>query len=522
MRRIYKFAKKPWGIGVIVAIAAIAGFGGYYLLAGSGASEIDFVLAERGDVIQEVSVTGKVKPARSVKLGFERSGRVSSSPASVGDRVLAGEMLMKLESSELAAQLAQAEAGAKAQEAKLASLLRGSTEEEINVKKIKVKNATLSLEDAEVALSDKTRDAYTKADDAVGNKTDQMFSNISGASPQFNSALATGQLKSDIENGRLYMRGVLSAWQESLGSLETGANFESEASSAKTNLFRVRSFIDNVASAVNSAQPSSSLTQSVIDGYKSDINTARVNVNTAIDNMTSATEKMRSARSALSLSEEELSLTLAGATAEDVAAQKAALEEARAASASAMAALNKSFLYAPFSGVITARDVEVGEFVSAGENVLSLISSANYEMEAFVPEADIAKIKSGDSAHVTLDAYPGDVVFRARVIFIDPAETTVDGVSTYKTSLQFEEPDERLRSGLTANIDILGGERSGVVSIPSRAVITENGKRVVRILSDKEGIVKKEVKVGLSGSLGNVEIMEGVKEGDKIIIFLPE
>src|SRR3989338_1502487 len=117
MKKIYKFAKKPWGITVIVVVAAAIGFGAYYFLAASGDQGIDFILAKRGEIKEEVSVTGKVKPARSVELGFERAGRVSSSPVSVGDRVFAGEILMKLESSELAAELAQAEAGGKVEEA---------------------------------------------------------------------------------------------------------------------------------------------------------------------------------------------------------------------------------------------------------------------------------------------------------------------------------------------------------------------------------------------------------------------
>ena len=93
----------------------------------------------------------------------------------------------------------------------------------------------------------------------------------------------------------------------------------------------------------------------------------------------------------------------------------------------------------------------------------------------------------------------------------------VEGVSTYKVTLEFFEEDEKIKSGMTADLDIKTDKRSGVVYVPQRAVITQDGEKFVQVLGG--GQVKEvPVKTGLRGSDGRVEIMEGVKEGDKVVV----
>ena len=138
-----------------------------------------------------------------------------------------------------------------------------------------------------------------------------------------------------------------------------------------------------------------------------------------------------------------------------------------------------------------------------------------------MPETDIAKIEVGNKARLTLDAYGPDVVFRAQVITIDPAETIIEGVTTYKTTLEFDSEDERIRSSMTANLDILTDERQNVIAIPQRAVVTKNGEKLVRVVYDSV-IEEIQVKTGLIGRNGLVEITDGLNEGDKVVTFVDE
>ena len=132
-------------------------------------------------------------------------------------------------------------------------------------------------------------------------------------------------------------------------------------------------------------------------------------------------------------------------------------------------------------------------------------------------DIDIAKLSKGNTADITLDAYGEDTHFSAKLYFIDPAETIIDGVPTYRIKLQFMQDDQRIKSGMTANMKIVTSTRTDVLAIPQRSITQKNDgtKTVFLLLLDgatKEAIVQ----TGLRGSDGKVEILSGLNEGDKI------
>jgi HlyD family secretion protein len=108
------------------------------------------------------------------------------------------------------------------------------------------------------------------------------------------------------------------------------------------------------------------------------------------------------------------------------------------------------------------------------------------------------------------------VQFEVKVVKIDPAETVIEGVSTYKTTFIFTKDDERVKSGMTANIDILTAKKENVIFVPTRAVSSKNNEKFVQILT-AEGPKDVLVTAGLRGFDGNIEIISGVSEGDKIV-----
>lgn len=460
-------------------------------------------MAKRGDVIQEVSATGKVKPSESVNLAFEKGGRVASINVGVGDRVFAGQKLVILDSSELMAQLAEAEANVKTQEAKLEELRLGTRPEEIDITEAKVREAKESL-------VDKLKDAYTKSDDAVRNKADQFITDSRTSSPKLNFGVTDSSLKSEVEAARFTLEGLLVSWKSSLDGLLYSSDTRQHVETAKANLVKVRDFLDKVALAINNATPNITISQTILDSYRADVATARTNVNTAINNVSSGETN-------LVVKEKELLLKESGTLPEQITAQEAQVLQVRAKADNVRAQIVKTGIYSPIKGVVTRQDAKVGEIIIAGAALVSVISDAEFEIESNIPEVDIVKIKVGNDAKVTLDAYGNDVEFLAKVIAIDPAETVIEGVATYKVTLGFSGNDGRIKSGMTANIDILSEKKESVIFIPLRAVITRNGNKIVKVFEN--GDVKEvEVKTGLKGSDGNVEIMEGLKEGDHAVI----
>ena len=514
--------KKP--IFVVPAAIVIAVFvGGYFYFSQNKPPAYEFVVAQKGDIVQEVAVTGKVKPAASVDLAFESGGRAVWIGVETGDRAAKGQILARLYSGGLAAQLSQAKANARVEEAKLEELKKGTRPEKIKIQEAKVAKAKTTLNESKKDSINKIQDAYTKSDDAVRNKIDKFFSNPRSPNPQLNFSVSDSGLKVNVESDRFKVEDILVSWKSSLGSLSVSGDLNFYINKAKQNLNEIKSFLDKTALAVNSLTVDADHSQSVIDGWKSDVSTGRTNVNTAITNLLAAVDKLKLSQNNLTLEENELALEKAGSTAEQISAQEAAVESAEANVSNIKAQITKTVLYSPINGIITNVDAKVGEIVAPNVSVISVISEKRFKIEADVPEADIAKVKIGQTAELTLDAYGDNVVFKAKTVLIDPAATIIEGVPTYKTTFQFIGKDGRVRPGMTANLEIATGSRKNAVNIPQRAIIEKgNGEKIVRVVGKNGAIKDVKVKTGLKGSFGEVEILDGIKEGDKVIIFMKE
>lgn len=448
-------------IGTIVLAAIIGAYFYFY----SGETGPKFVIVKKGDIISEVSVTGRVKPFKNVDLAFEKSGRVSAVLADVGNFVGAGSVLVRQDSGEISASLLKAEA-------------------DLNKSEITLQNYYSSIVNV-------ANDAYTKADDAVRKQADSMFTDGESDTPKLSFSTTNSQAQTDSQNGRLASRHELTAWQKELSDLSAASSREELDSAllkSQNHLQIVKSFLLSVMDALDKA---TGITQATIDTYKAGITTARTNINTALTNITDQEQ--------------------------DINSQKASISSDKADVQNIEAQIAKTVLYAPISGIVTKQDAKVGEIAVANAILVSVISASQFEIEANIPEVDIAKVKVGDLANVTLDAYGSSIVFEAKVSAIDPAETVIEGVATYKTTLQFLKNDKRIKSGMTGNVDILSEKHSDVLIVPNRLVIEKNGGKFVVILEN--GNQKEvQVKTGLRDSDGNVEILEGLKEGDRIII----
>jgi len=434
---------------------------------------------------------------------------------------LPGQVLVVLDNGDIFSGLNEARAALRIEKAKYSELLRGARTEELEVDEVKVTNAERALKVSEVSLLNSIRDAYTKADDVIHNKSDQFFDNPTSSNPQLKIYIIDKGLELKLENNRPKIESLLSDWNSDIAKLEIGQNLELLTSETKTNLSGIQSFVENIAQAVNSLTSNSSLSQTTIDSYKSDVSTARTNINTALVKVLSDDDTVSSKKSALLLAQKELDLLKAPPTEEELAKEEAAREEAEAHVANLEAQYEKTLIRSPLRGIISKLELSAGEFASAGSSIISVLSASRFEIETHIPEADIASVATGNLARITLDAYGNDVVFSGKVTEIEPAETIIDGVSTYKTTLQFDEEDTRVRSGMTANIDISAAAKEGVIAIPQRAVIRKDDKLFVRVL--ESGVMREAlVEVGLRGSDGFIEITKGINEGDEVVVYLPQ
>ncbi len=497
----------------------LGGVAALFIFEKNDAALFDTIVAGRTDIVEEVASTGRVKPTETIELSFESGGRIKSIAKSVGSNVSRGEVLLTLGNSELYAQKAQADARVAAAHSLLEELKQGVRPEELELKKVALQNAEEARSRSEAHVEDVLRDTYIKADDAVRNKADQLFSNPRTTDPVLTAVVQNNLFRNQIEQKRVNVEESLKRAEMAIHSSNS---IVEKRAAVKKMLTDAEVLLDRIAFAINNeVSPNSAVSQMTIDMWRSDIAAARGSVSSAENSITGAEQNISSAEAALRLAKSDIVLAEAGTDKNRIRAQQANVEGAQAEVSGLLSQIEKSVVRAPISGVISKQERKVGESVSAFSPAVTIISAGEFEVETFVPEADISLVRVGLPVKITLDAYTSEDIFPAKVARIDPAETLIEGVATYKVVLVFNEKDERIRSGMTANSTIESDKRENVLALPLRAVITKEGKEFVRI-AHGETYEEVPVTTGLRGSNGMVEITSGLKEGDEVVLFVKD
>jgi HlyD family secretion protein len=238
-------------------------------------------------------------------------------------------------------------------------------------------------------------------------------------------------------------------------------------------------------------------------------------VSSAASALNTIQQSIASEQAAVAQAQAQLAQTLAGSTSQSIAAQQAQVASAQANVQSIQVNIANTKLSSPINGVVTTQNAKVGQIAVAGQIMTSIISGNNFEVDTYVPETDIGKVAIGNTVSMTFDAFQGET-FAGKVFYIDPAETILSGVVDYLVKVSFNTPDTRIKSGLTANLDINTQTDQNALILPQYAVIQNASGTYVDILQNgKEAQVP--VKLGISDQNGNVEIASGVTAGEQVI-----
>lgn len=196
----------------------------------------------------------------------------------------------------------------------------------------------------------------------------------------------------------------------------------------------------------------------------------------------------------------------------------AGLSVTEAGEAIAAARLGQARLTAPFDGAVTESPIDIGTYVQPGATVLTLHTVQDLRVEADVPEVDAAHMREGQRVTFTLDVYGSETSWNGTVERLSPSAKPVEGVPTFSVSIRIDGSDERLRPGMTANVRVETEKKENVLTLPRRAATTRDGKQYVTVQKNADEQEERVIRIGLSGSDGMVEIIEGLSEGETVVI----
>ncbi|MGQ9546695.1 MAG: efflux RND transporter periplasmic adaptor subunit [Dehalococcoidia bacterium] len=180
--------------------------------------------------------------------------------------------------------------------------------------------------------------------------------------------------------------------------------------------------------------------------------------------------------------------------------------------------LEKAEIVAPFDGVVADVTITEGKDISTAALAtqgISLVDTSKIEMHGYIDEIDVAMVKVGQAANITLDALP-DIEIAGEVAFVSPTGTIRAGVISYEAIISLEDPPEELRDGMTATAQVIIERRDNVLLVPNRAISGTRENPVVTVY--KEGSQEqREVTLGLTDGK-YTEVLSGLEEGEYVII----
>ncbi|MDE1924924.1 MAG: efflux RND transporter periplasmic adaptor subunit [Patescibacteria group bacterium] len=498
-------------VAVLVVLSGIS----YYTFK-SGNAKYATATVERGSITQEVSASGNVAAPSTINLQFQNAGKLTSIGVQIGDKVSAGNVIARQDTSVLGAQLQQAQAAVDAEQAQLASLQQGTRPEQVAVAQAQVSSDQSALTQANLSIINAIQSAYTASDDAVHNKVDQFLSNARTSSPQLSLTTADSQISNTFLSERVSIEGTLAKWQAGTANLVTaGNNVFTAETEAQTDLTLVTQLLSDANAVLNSAVPTTNANQTSINGWISNVATARTNVNAAASSLTTSITTQQSDTATLDKDRKSLALEQAGSTGASVAAQQAKVAQAQANVAAIQAQIAQMSLVAPVSGTVTQVNGDVGETVSPATIVVSIIPNAKLQTNVNLSEDNVANVKVGNPVTISLDAFPG-MQWQGTVAKVDPAQTIIGGAVYYKTTVVFNQSDARIKSGMTANVLIQTGAASSTLLVPASAIQT-NGMSTHVQLDQNGKITNQNVTTGLKSQDGMVEITSGLSEGESVV-----
>jgi len=480
-----------------------------YLFFGRGKPpEKEFFVVEKQDLVREISVVGKVKPAESLDLALERTGVLTGVFVETGDKIERVTLLARLDISDAEKTIKDAEVGL--ENAKLAldkinlqqeQLLRGDTlnknyEDGLTILSSFYDETTAILNSLDDILFEATLEEekqnieyYAEYDEQFSNEPKRLWRLYQEAENLNKDGLIDYQVAKRGEGDAT--RKAINSGQSLTVKLAEIIKSTRDIIRYLQDYFVEEDLVHEKQSIISSHANTLSQYDLVIDDYLKNLTTIVNAINDYYDRI------------------ESLPL--------DVRTQELLVKQRENELADAKNNLAKYFLYSPINGVVASLDLKRGEIVTANVPVIELISSSQFEIVADIYEEDIVKIEIGAPVEISLPAFPKET-FKGRVIFIGTAEKIIDRVVYYEARIVFDEDlPKGIKPTMTADVVIQSERRKNVLVIPEEAVKKTDEKTTVEVFQDGE-VKEKEIEVGLEGDDDMVEVVSGLEEGEEVIL----
>ncbi|MEA3336509.1 MAG: efflux RND transporter periplasmic adaptor subunit [Chloroflexota bacterium] len=460
---------------------------------------IQTATVRQGELVVSATGAGTVIPVTETNLGFRSGGILSELLVQVGDQVKAGDILARVDDTESQLQVEQAGINLRTAELQLEKLLEDPGTADLASAQSSLVSA---LADQESLLTPATNEELAAAQQNLLSAQQTLNDLLSGpadddmAGARAELALAeiaVQQAQSDYDKV---------AWRSDIGQLQ-----QSVALQEATIAFdKAKSNYDAQAAGASADQISSSRAQ---------VSQAQATLDALQEGPTG--QQLAAAQAKVDLAQAQLDSLMEGTGVLDIELAQLSVDQAQKNLDSADNTLADTELIAPFEGVVTSLDSQVGENVGSSA-FIHLADLGQPLLEIFLDETDLDKVATGFEVDVVFDAFPDDT-FVGTVVQVDPSLATESGTTVVRALVRLDEASFAkplvLPIGLNATVEVIGGRANNAMLVPVEALreITP-GQFAVFVMENGEPKLQM-VEVGLM-DFTFAEIVSGLERGDVV------
>ena len=409
-----------------------------------------------GTLTQTLSSTGALTSADEKTLTFGASAPVTQVAVAVGATVKAGDVLAQMDTTDIDANIRDAQFNLDSAQAALDALKAPATD-------LDVQSAKLSVQAAEASLSSASQTGSSDTDKQIAALQEELSKN--------------------------------SLWQSQLSR---------DMSTSKSNPNAANAYASQVASDASLA---SAATNVEIQTLSSE----------ATINKTADSSQLSSASAQLTSAQATLNELLAGASDAELRQAEISVETAQLSLDAAEKNKTDAELIAPFDGVVASVDLAVGEMPGTGG--ITLIDSSHYTITLSVDEKDITQLAVGQKVDVTVQAL-NNAKLTGTVTHVDPTPASTSNLVTYDVEVTLDSTEAALRPGMTAVANVILKQVGNVIVLPNRFITTNATTNQSTVKVETANGVYTDVPVTLGATTDTESVVSsGLNVGQTLVIL---
>lgn len=520
-----KFIKKHKKALIIwaIVIAAIVGIVIWFKNTTKKAMDIlssvmaETAVAEKRDLVSVVSATGKITSVKNKSLSSIATGtKIKEVLVEVGDEVTEGQILVVLDSEDIEKKLSDAENSLST--SKKSSNLSVNSAQRMYNEQVASNDATISN------VNDKIKDIEKQIEDQknIKGQSEDLYDNAKEQREAYQKKVDS--INGEISSATNAYAAAVNAYEAALKKLDEVSGNEELAPAARLDVSNNETAVAEKLAAMNTANAKASqlvALQGALDAAKAAESMQLANYNASVASIDQLEATLDSTKDSLddtvrqttsALAAREDSLTSAKIQASNgtstMETQISALEDQ----------LEACSITAPFNGIITSLNAEVGDIYS-GMALASVEDVSSYEITTEIDEYDIGKIKKGQRVVIKTNG-TGDEELKGTVKSVAPRATMGQSV-TYTVVISVDTKNDMLKLDMTAKLSIVLEESNNTLTVPYEAVLTDDeGKEYVQVVDGKDanGLLQTHdvyVTTGIKSDY-YVEILDGLKGGEEV------